>query len=537
MRSIPGKNIVPLFGVALLAACFAITALKVLRHGRADVDSGRTVIRFAHWQLESGLRDALDALAREYEALHPDVRIEQHLVPRRTYVQWVKTRLIGGTATDLIQLGSEIDDETLTRFFVPVSGLVERPNPYNKGTDLAGVPWRDTFVDGLMGNLSYRPNLLEYYGIPMSMFTVRMYYNRDLWRRLFGDAPPPATYEDFLRVCQRVREEAARSGRALIPIAGSRDNAPIFINRLVSSQTQRLTQSIDLGRILRPSSVDIGLGYLRRDWGAASPAFLDGLAIAREVGLSMQPGYEQLRHDDATFYFSQGRALMITSGSWDLPVFRSMVDFELGVFDVPLPDAAHSRYGRNLLGSPSEAGGGGGMAFGITRQSADVDRAADFLQFLTSRSGNATFSRLGGWLPSVVEVEPPDAVKPFLPRLEGYPPGFDLTLRSLGASSNYLIQAYHSVLVQPTGSVEKFLGEVEPKLESAIREDLGRVQRNLRNNVSRQDVTFTGLLAMRRRMPDDDRRAARISGLTEVQNQQEAQLSWITHELARTAGE
>lgn len=528
------ERFVPLVGFTLLALCFAFALVRVFKRERADADPDAIVIRVAHWQLESGLRDALDELSRQYEALHPGVRVEQVAVPNRTYAQWVKTRLVGQNATDIIQLPRVLDDETLSRFFLPVTAEVEKPNPYNRNTELADVAWRETFVDGLAGTFSYRPTLLEYYGIPMSMFTVRVFYNRDLWRRLLGDVPPPSTYEEFRELCARAEKTAGEAGLPFIPIAGSSDNGPILISRFMGSQTQRLARELDLGRTFRTTAADINIAYLRGNWSIGTPAVTDALTLAREVSLLMQSGYEQLRHEDATFYFTQGRALMVTSGSWDAPVFRSLCEFEIGVFEVPLPASDHPRFGANLLGPTSEADSSTGMAFAITRDTPHRAEALDFLRFLTSREGNAAFSRRSGWLPSVIGVAPPPDLVPFLPRIEGHLAGFGLSLGN-GPATNLLVNRSVNALVQTSGGVEKFQHAIADELGDAVRYDLGRASRNSLLNLARQDVLYAGRLALSRHTPDDPARLARLGELTESQNQQESLRAWIDYELERSA--
>jgi len=525
------ENLTTAIGLGLLAAFFLLAAARVLTRPSgaetSDAD-GRIVLRFAHWQLESGLRDALDELAREYEALHPHVRIEQVPVPNRTYAQWLQTRLIGDNATDIIQLPRALEDETLARHFLPLTTEVELPNPYNAGTEFADLPWRETFVDGLGGAFSYRPTLLEYYGIPMSMFTIRIYYNRDLWRRLLGDAPPPTDYENFRALCAEAAAVAAREGIQAIPLVGSYDNGPILITRFVGSQTQHLAATISRSRTLVATQADINLGYLRGEWSINDPALDAAFSLAREVSLLMQPGYSQLRHEDATFHFTQGRALMVTSGSWDAPVFRALCDFGLGVFDIPIPGAEHPRYGPQVLGPASEADTSTGMAFAVTLRTPHRAEAVDFLRFLTSHAGNSAFSRRSGWLPSVVGVTPTEELAPFLPRIEGHPAGFGLFFGN-GSAITQLVSRANSLLISHSGSVEEYRRVVGAGIDAAFRHDLGRSSRNQLMNISRQDLLLAGRLALAESEPH----AERISALSESQNQQESLRAWIEFELAR----
>ncbi len=528
------EKIINLIGYSLLLGCFLVSLFRVLGRESDDASDGRHVIRFAHWQLEAGMREALDQLARDYEALHPEVRVEQIAIPERTYAQWVRTQLVGGTAPDIIQLGKGTDDEVMARFFAPISQWVERPNPYNEGGPLASVPWRATFLDDMQGSWAYRTNLLEYYGVPMSMFTIRVFYNRDLWRRLLGDTPPPETFDDFLALCHRVHERSAELGQPVLPVAGSKDNGPMLAYRLFASQTQRLIQELDLEHTLRPENTDIGQAFLHGAWSVDSSAYSAGLAITRDVALQMHPGFVQLGRDDAAFYFLQKRALMITSGSWDSPSFRAMADFELGVFPVPAPSREHPIYGANVLGPASESETGTGLTFGIVRSAANHARLIDFLHFITSQKGNATFSRISDWLPAAVGVVPAEQVRPFLPITDGFVAGFDPTLGSLGAGTSLAVQRNLDLLVGPAGSVAAFRDRMRDELAPAVREDLERYAHNTLLNLQRQDVIIAALSASSPPSLDDS--PDKFSEMIEAQNRAESRRAWIVNRLATDPG-
>ena len=71
--------------LALVAVCFALSVWRVWQHTARDAGGDEVVIRFAHAQLEPGLREAFDAVAREYMALHPGVTVKQIAIPRRAW--------------------------------------------------------------------------------------------------------------------------------------------------------------------------------------------------------------------------------------------------------------------------------------------------------------------------------------------------------------------------------------------------------------------------------------------------------------------
>ncbi len=523
-------RLLPTIGFSLLLVCFGIALTQVFNRQRAAADSNTVVIRIAHWQLESGIRDAIDTLAREYERLHPGVRIEQNPIPERIYPSWLKTQLVGGTAPDLIQIGKGSDDETLARFFLPLGEHVEKPNPYNASTPLAATPWRDTFVDGLAGGESYKPNLLEYYGIPLSMITIRMYYNVTEWRRILGDTPPPADYDAFVSICERVQQHTAATGEKIFPIAGSNYGTPWFASALIGSQTQRLGQRLDDVLTLRPSPQENALQFLSGRWTLDDPEFVNGLQLARQIGRFAQPGFIQANRDDATFYFVQGSALMIVTGSWDAPSFRTLAPFEVSAFRLPMPLADHPRFGAGVLGPTSEAETPTGACFGLTRGSPHPDRALDFLHFLSSHTGNSTFSRVSSWLPSVVEIDLPPLVKPFAPVVDGYVNGIGLDVGG-GPNVARIVNSNLNALFDANTDITKLQSILREQLPSAVRDDLGRTIRNLTINTSRQDSLLAAQLMLNAKNPGSAEHRRKQSELLESQTMQELRVGSLVHDL------
>ncbi len=524
-------------GLALLLACFGFSLVGIMTREREESQEGAVTLRFAHWQLEGKLRDAFDTLAREYEALHPGVRVKQIAIPERVYPQWMRTQLVGEMAPDILQLGmmGNNEDEMLARFFTPLTAVVDEPNPYNEGTSIEGMPWRETFVDGLSGGYNYRPNLLDYYGVALSLHTVRVYYNVDLWKELFGDAPVPANYGEFIARCDDVSAYAKRRGVSLIPIASSKNNGPMLIDRIASSQTQRLVRKIVRQNALKNGAIDIGLGYLRGDWDLDTPEIGDLFAIEREVAMRMQPGYMQVSREDAAFHFLQGRAMFITTGSWDAPSFRLQATFNIDVFNVPVPGRDAPRFGRNVLGPASELGVNTGLTFGVTRLSTQREAALDFLRYLTSSRVNARFSELSDWMPAVADVAVPRSLQSFAPLSDGYINGF--SLRALGGETKRTIDKNYHLLSGPYGSIEAFKEAILPEFKTAVSKDMAHQARIILENVVRQDIT----LAANRQVMGQPTEGAysvadialRIGKATEAQNEQEATHAWLTEILSQ----
>ena len=88
------EKILNLIGLALVLVCFGLSLGRIVARAFRQEDTRVvTTIRFAHWQLESGIREAFDQLAADYMKLHPDVRVEQMPVPENIYANWLRTQL------------------------------------------------------------------------------------------------------------------------------------------------------------------------------------------------------------------------------------------------------------------------------------------------------------------------------------------------------------------------------------------------------------------------------------------------------------
>jgi len=391
-----------------------------------------TTIRLCHWQLESGFREALQVLIDEYEELYHErhgklIQVLQTPVSERGYNQFVNTSLIGGTAPDIIEKGmskTALDPAYVARFFQPLGEYFDQPNPYNEGTRLEGLPWRDTFFDGLQG--AYDRTLLDYYYVPFSMFTLRVFYNVELYRQVTGRTKPPETYEEFLAVCREIHEEAAETGRRLVPIAGSKYQGNVFRNMYERPFLFGLIREVDDNLDGNADIFETCRAYHERVWQFDSPRLLNSWRCMVEIARNFQEGWLAAQRDDAVFLFVQGHAVMTASGSWDAPSIKKQVGdhFTVGVFDFPMP-TDHEAYGPYVSGPASEASIRGGIPWAITRQSRHLELCIDFLRYCTTRANNEQFNRSITWLPVVRGAKLTPDLEPFRPRIEGFTGSFD----------------------------------------------------------------------------------------------------------------
>jgi raffinose/stachyose/melibiose transport system substrate-binding protein len=485
------ERILNFIGLGLLAVCFVVAVGRIvwLRSLRGEAGTSAPVsIRFAHWQLEGGLREAYDAIAEEYMKRNPGVRVQQIAVPERIFPNWSTTQLAGGTAPDIVMLG-RADAESIARYFVPLSDLVNDPNPWNQGTPLEKVPLRETILDGM--EAAFNNDLLEYYGLPTFSHTIRMYYNLDLLREVTGAEVLPQTYDELTALAGQVEDYNRRTGRGIVPMAGSQYNAPYIMQQLAASQTLGLGERLAYDVLPGGSAPLLALTADRGDWALDEPEIRAGLDLQRDVGRHMQPGFLQAGRDDAGFYFTQGMALMIPTGSWDLSSLVSQSPFRVAVGRMPYPQPGDplAPFSRGPV-TDGDMGGIGGL-FGVTRASRHPDVARDFLLFMAGQPMNQLFAKLSKWSPAVVGVKPDPQAAMFTPFYDGYPGGFRLD--SFGGDSQRVVNNAFHHLVGPNGSVDDFLDAIRPSYAAAVAADMKRSALALRNNSQRLDTTLGAL--------------------------------------------
>ena len=411
------------FALLVVAAVFVWSAFVIATYRAQQTPPGAIVIRLGHWQLEASVREGLDEMAREYQKTHPNVIIVQDAIPEGTYGQWVSTQLMGGTAPDIMQVGAILPDNIwlsyYNRYFHPLSRYVNTPNPHNAGTDIADLPLRRTFKDGM--KTAYVTEMQEYMSIPLSQFGVRIFYNKDLLKKITGLDTAPLDYREFLAVCEKIRRTTnPASGQPYIPIAGSKYHFAHWDSMMFSPVTYGAFRRADFNRDGFVGNDETFVAFKTGLLDFTYPAYACWLKMLREVTDYFQTGYTGLGRDEAVFLFAQQRAVFMTTGTWDARSLQEQAkgQFEVGIMDFPIPSRDDPVYGSVVEGRIYESPGAG-FRFGISRDSKHLDVALDFLLFLASQKGNDRLNAIIGWIPAIVGTQIDPLLAAFEPHLEG----------------------------------------------------------------------------------------------------------------------
>ena len=521
--------ILRVLGIALLVGCYVASAWRVARLETRENDRQRIHLRFTHDMLHASVRRAYADAIADYRQLHPEVEIDVLEVPSGMFRTWRKTRLVGETPPDMIRMGDGLNDEELAQYFVPLTSYVEQPNPYNRGTPLEGVPWKDTIIDGMSSDQSYSRGLLEYYGITHVTRTYRFYCNLDLLRRITGSERLPATLAEFFALVETIQKWARARGEPVVPIAAYNESHAALLTPLIKLQTQRLSLAVNRSRTLTVSKNQAALAWLRGDWAVDTPPVTDGWEMMKRMSSGLHPSFIQAQRNDATLGFLQQQAVMIASGTYDADDFMNHGRIRCGVFRLAPPDASDERFGRNVIGaSPDPNIGGGAGTFGILRASPHFDVALDFLRFITSAANNQKLAATMQLLPAVVGVPPDPRLEGFAIQTEGWPDGLDPQFTDWGNREIFRTVSVNLFrLVSPGGSVADFTRSLADAFPAAMQRGLEHV---LRESVQRAQRTDSALIANQQLA--DPVGAAKVSRLLEIQAVSESEQAQLRHAFA-----
>ena len=481
-------------GLVLLVAAYASSSFWVFTRSQPVIRSREVTLYFAHWQIERGPPDGINAAIKRYEELNPRVRVVQLQIPGATiYPQWMRSNLAGETGPDLMEWGAWLpgQKDIPARYFAPLTAELAKPNPYNRGTSQEKIPWLDTFHDKLLAPKRDSPDPGQIYGVNVTECTLRLFCNVELMKEILGRVVVPKDFNDLRKILAQVKEYSRKTGRPISGLAGSRDTTRAVAESVFVAPLMGVNQRLDDAGILYLYNRQMLAAYLAGRWHYSEPAVLAGLQLVRETTTSMKPGFIQLRRDDAMIEFLRGQALFFYYGTWDATSLRRLASFKIQPMKLMQAMPDDPEVGRYVLGQGGEGIGETSLAMYLNKASRHPAEALDFLKFLTSVQGQQLFTNASLWLPAVNGVVVPEEIRNFRDYQEGLSFGqapYDAigTEVSMGWDRNF----YH--LAGENGSAEKFAAAMDADMPAAVRQDLQAELRATLVLVKPQDPLIMG---------------------------------------------
>jgi raffinose/stachyose/melibiose transport system substrate-binding protein len=129
---------------------------------------------------------------------------------------------------------------------------------------------------------------------------------------------------------------------------------------------------------------DARLGVIAGEMQLTDPGFVAALdSVARWVNY-LPEGHESIGYADAQQIFPLGLAAIYPSGSWEIPLFNSLADFEMGAFPPYQPDDADP--------SACWIDDHVDIAIGMNSNTTHPEEARVFLEWLTTQEFAQAFS-------------------------------------------------------------------------------------------------------------------------------------------------
>jgi ABC-type sugar transport system permease subunit/ABC-type glycerol-3-phosphate transport system substrate-binding protein len=358
-------------------------------------------------------------LAREWEKLHPGVRIEFLKNPVGEYRTWMRTQLQGHVAPDIMWAHAVwTNEDTKYGWFADFDPYLAQPNPYVKAGERGSVRWGDTFYES-QTNARRAPDG-HLYTLPIDLVETAIYYNQDLFDRVGGK--PPNTWAEFIDLQRRLK------AAGIIPFLMTGGEPMVFSwTKGVLGDQLWQDRLAEMDIRTRPPGGYPGIdpqefvrAYKKGIFSVRDPRYREMLRLMKEWSQYWQPDFLSAK-DEEDRLFRLGKAAMFWNGSWYAPKIKRdpLRTFRYGIFllppltkeSTPFASLAHAR-------SP---GGAASLQYAITTTAISggkVDLCIDFLRYVTAPQNlGPLVSEAEMFVPNAVGVPGAPLQAPFLPLL------------------------------------------------------------------------------------------------------------------------
>jgi len=308
------------------------------------------------------------------------VEFQLHSSAGRDYWNKVQAAAQANTLPDIIGL---TDDPEMVARYARAGKLLEMTQEMRADNNA----WEYSFLPRAVNALYFPPNNIygvkgnTYWGVPLSVMNIQIFYNKNLFKKAGLDPEnPPQTWPEFIEAGQKLRQAKIEP-----IVTGFGD---LWIGQMFF-RTYAWT-------LLGPDKIRaLYLG----DLPYTSPECLQVMKLFaewRDKSL-FYPGVISLSNKEAEIIFAHDKAAMLINGSWGVNVLSQMnPDLEYGV--MPFPKPVNAAY-------PMYVVGGLDRGAAVTAQSKHKAAAVKFLRWLTALPQQQRWARVPNGFPAVVKAQ------------------------------------------------------------------------------------------------------------------------------------
>jgi multiple sugar transport system substrate-binding protein len=335
-------------------APLALVLLAAAGCGRGEA-GGRTTVRFWGFGREG---EVVRGMVPEFEARHPDIKVEVQQVPWTAAHEKLLTAYVGDATPDAAQLGNTWIPE-----FVSLHALARLDGriPRELAADSFAGVWDTNVLDG------------KTWGIPWYVDTRLLFYRTDLVAAA-GGPWPPRSWSEWREAMARIKRRGGPGRYAiLLPI---------------DEWTQPAIFGLQTGA---PLLADNG-----RRGDFREPRFRKAMAFYLDLYASgLAPALDLQSVANLYQQFAEGYFAMVITGPWNLGEFRNRLPADRqslwATAPLPPPEAGMPYPGVSLAG---------GSSLVLFRHARSPEAAWKWLQYLSEPAQQARFYKLSGDLPS-----------------------------------------------------------------------------------------------------------------------------------------
>ena len=367
------RTLVPLVAIFLLAtACTGGDGEPSASGG----STGPVTLTFWHGYSDAEA-DSLNALLDEWNADHPDIKVDPLYVNNDRALQKLTVALQGGEPPDITyQYGSSMAGVAAAPGLVDLTDWVQQPE----------VDWED-FIAGAREAATVDGKVL---GIPALVDNLAIVYNKDLFDAGGLDYPSPDwTWDDLRAAAKALTDPANKIFGFAYPMDASEDSVWHYDPLLWQNGGSILTED-------------------RSQAAFNSPEGVEALEVLTGMAVDDRSVFLDIQNSVYTDVFNSGRIAMLETGPWDL---TSFTDVDYGVEILPGFHGDHQSIAGPDMWCVFDNGGG------------KVDAALEFLQWLTAAEQVKKEDLATGHLPIRLSVAQDQA---FIDQLAEALPGVDV---------------------------------------------------------------------------------------------------------------
>ncbi|RIK72281.1 MAG: ABC transporter substrate-binding protein [Planctomycetota bacterium] len=338
---------------SVLAA--GLLALPACAPGRDRSAGDAVVLQF--WAMGSE-GEKTQPLIDEFEAAHPNIRIEMQQIPWTAAHEKLLTAFAGDTLPDVCQLGNTwIPEFVALNSLEDLSSRIAASTAIEPADYFAGA-WRSNIVEG------------RQYGVPWYVDTRVIFYRTDMLAAA-GHDRPPRSWDEWLQVMRDVQaRQPAGSYAVLLPV--NEFEQPVILGLQTGGDMLK-----EDGRYGNFSGANF-----RRAFEFYVRIFREGLA----------PKLPNTQISNVWQEFARGTFAMYITGPWNVNEFRRRLpkDFDAKWSTAPWPSPDGDGYGTSYAG---------GSSLVMFADSPQKEAAWKFIEFMAQPRQQVRLLELTGNLP------------------------------------------------------------------------------------------------------------------------------------------